>query len=68
MTYENVLRASGVVGVMAHPFYTTEEETTLFKSVPLLDARMAWYRHAWCGSESTCSRLRGEREARAARN
>ena len=32
LSYDNVLRASGVDGVMARPFYST----ALFRSVPLL--------------------------------
>ena len=34
-TFDRALRASGTDGVMTRPFYTTEEEKTHFRSVPL---------------------------------
>ena len=35
LSYETMLRASGVDRVVASPFCATEDVTTLFKSVPL---------------------------------
>ena len=42
-THDGALRASGTDGVMTRPFYTTEEEKTHFRSVPL----PLWWRCAW---------------------
>ena len=61
-TCEGALRASGMDSVMTRPFYTTEEEKTLFRSAPLpLDfslegtlRKTAWLAGScvWCGDDA----------------